>query len=46
MRRELLAFVERTGADELIVSTTTYEAEARERSLRLTMEALKPHVPA
>jgi luciferase family oxidoreductase group 1 len=33
-------FVERTGADELIVSGATYDPAARRRSLELTMEAV------
>jgi luciferase family oxidoreductase group 1 len=33
-------FVERTGADEIIVSGSTYDPAARRRSLELTMKAL------
>jgi luciferase family oxidoreductase group 1 len=33
-------FVERTGADEIIVSGATYDPAARRRSLELTMKAL------
>lgn len=33
-------FIERTGADELIVSGATYDPAARHRSLALTMKAL------
>lgn len=33
-------FVERTGADEIIVAGATYDPAAREHSLALTMEAL------
>jgi hypothetical protein len=33
-------FVTRTGADELIVSGSTYDPAARRRSLELTMKAL------
>lgn len=33
-------FVERTGADEIIVSGATFDPAARERSLALTVEAL------
>ena len=40
--REVMAqFVERTGADELIVSGAVFDTEARKRSLTITMEALK-----
>ena len=38
--RELAKFVERTHADEIIVSGATYDPAARRRSLELTMEAL------
>ncbi len=34
------AFVERTGADEIIVSGATFDPDARTRSIRLTMEAI------
>lgn len=37
---ELTKFVERTRADEIIVSGATYDPAARCRSLQLTMEAL------
>jgi alkanesulfonate monooxygenase SsuD/methylene tetrahydromethanopterin reductase-like flavin-dependent oxidoreductase (luciferase family) len=33
-------FVERTAADEIIVSGATFDPAARRRSLALTMEAL------
>jgi luciferase family oxidoreductase group 1 len=33
-------FIERTGADEIIVSGSTYDPAARRRSLELTMKAL------
>ena len=33
-------FIERTGADEIIVSGATFDPAARQRSLELTMEAL------
>jgi luciferase family oxidoreductase group 1 len=39
VRRQIEAFVERTRADELIIAGAIYEPEARERSLRLTVEA-------
>ena len=34
------AFVERTGADELILGGSIYDQQARHRSLRLVAEAL------
>ena len=37
---ELARFVERTGADELILSGATYDPSARRRSLELTMKAV------
>lgn len=40
VRAEILAFVERTGADEVIVAGSTYDPAARRRSLELTMQAL------
>jgi luciferase family oxidoreductase group 1 len=40
VREAIGRFVERTGADEIIVSGATYDPTARERSLALTMEAL------
>ena len=36
----IAGFVERTGADELIVSGATYDPAARRRSLELTMKAV------
>ncbi len=39
--RELARFVERTGADEIIVSGATYDPAARRRSLELTKKALR-----
>ena len=39
-RRAVAAFVERTRADELIVSGTIWDPRARARSLRLLMQAL------
>ncbi len=41
VREKILRFAERTQADEIIVSASTYDPEARCQSLRLTMEALK-----
>ncbi|MFN6935662.1 MAG: LLM class flavin-dependent oxidoreductase [Tsuneonella sp.] len=40
LRAAIGAFVERTGADEIIVSGATFDSAARERSLELTVEAL------
>ena len=44
VRADIEAFVERTGADELIVSVTTYDPAAQQRSLELTMEVLSSQV--
>ncbi|HTM96129.1 MAG TPA: LLM class flavin-dependent oxidoreductase [Croceibacterium sp.] len=41
VREKILRFIERTGADELIVSGAVFDTEARKRSLTITMEALK-----
>ena len=35
-------FVERTRADEIVVSGATYDPAARRRSLELTMRAVAP----
>lgn len=40
VRAAIGRFVERTGADEIIVAGATYDPAAREKSLALTMEAL------
>lgn len=40
VRGKVAAFIERTGADELIISGVTHDPELRRRSVRLTMEAL------
>lgn len=40
VRTKIRAFVERTSADEIIVSGSTYDPVARVRSLELTMSAL------
>ncbi|MEW4449485.1 LLM class flavin-dependent oxidoreductase [Qipengyuania sp. JC766] len=40
VRERIDAFVARTGADEIVCAGSTFDPEARERSLRLTMEAL------
>jgi hypothetical protein len=39
-------FQARTGADELIVSGSTFDPALRHRSLALTMEAVTSPVPA
>ena len=39
VRSAIAAFVERTGADEIILCGSTYDPEARLRSLELTVEA-------
>ena len=39
VREKIEAFVRRTGADEIIVAGSTYDPEARNRSLILTSEA-------
>lgn len=41
---QIAAFIERTQADEIILCGSTYDPEARERSLELTLEACK--IPA
>jgi hypothetical protein len=40
VREAIGRFVERTGADEIIVSGATYDPAAREYSLELTAEAI------
>ncbi len=40
VRQDVQRFIERTGADELIIAGAIWDPEARRRSLRLTMEAL------
>ena len=40
IRREVAAFVERTGANELIVAGSVYDQQARHKSLALTAQAL------
>ncbi|QIG54115.1 LLM class flavin-dependent oxidoreductase [Altererythrobacter sp. BO-6] len=40
VRAKVKAFIERTGADEIIAAGATYDPEARIRSLELTAEAL------
>ena len=46
VRGAIERFVQRTGADEIIVAGSTYDPAARVRSLRLTMEALGTRAPA
>jgi len=41
VRARIAAFVERTGADEVIVAGPTFDPAARRRSLGLTVEALR-----
>ncbi|UUL81539.1 LLM class flavin-dependent oxidoreductase [Sphingomonas qomolangmaensis] len=41
VRREIAAFVERTGVDELMIAGATYDPEARLRSIALTAEAMQ-----
>jgi luciferase family oxidoreductase group 1 len=45
VRRQLTAFVERTGADELMVSATVFDHAARLRSYEL-LAAIGPSIPA
>ncbi|MFN2099465.1 LLM class flavin-dependent oxidoreductase [Altererythrobacter sp. MF3-039] len=40
VREKITAFVERTGADEIIVAGSTFDPAARTRSLERTMEAV------
>lgn len=46
VRRDVNAFIERTGADELIVTSQIYDQEARLRSYELLMEAVRESAPA
>ena len=41
VRREIAAFVERTGADELMIASAMYDHGARKRSLEITAEAMR-----
>ena len=43
---QLAALVRRTGTDELILAGNTFDPAAREKSLTLTMEAMKAALPA
>ena len=40
VRESLSQLIQRTGADELMLSASTYEPEARHRSLEIAMDAL------
>ena len=40
VRNQIAAFIERTGVDELMVTSAIYDHEARKRSLTLTAEAM------
>ncbi len=46
VRADMLAFIARTGADEVIVAGNVWDPLARQRSLQLTMEALRDPLPA
>jgi alkanesulfonate monooxygenase SsuD/methylene tetrahydromethanopterin reductase-like flavin-dependent oxidoreductase (luciferase family) len=46
VRRELQAFIERTGANELMVSGTVFEHEARLHSYKLLAEISQQLEPA
>jgi luciferase family oxidoreductase group 1 len=39
--REIAAFIERTGADELMIASAMYDHEARKRSLSITAEVMR-----
>ena len=39
--REIAAFVERTGVDELMIASSIYDHEARKRSLTITAEVMQ-----
>ncbi len=46
VRADILAFIARTGADELILAGNVWDPMARRRSLQLTMDALREPQPA
>jgi luciferase family oxidoreductase group 1 len=46
VRDGIAAFVKRTGADEIMLCGATYDAQARIRSLRLTLEACENAIAA
>ena len=39
--REMAAFVERTGVDEVMVASAIYDHDARKRSLTIAAEAMR-----
>jgi alkanesulfonate monooxygenase SsuD/methylene tetrahydromethanopterin reductase-like flavin-dependent oxidoreductase (luciferase family) len=39
--RDIAAFVERTGVDELMITSAMFDHEARKRSLEITVEAMR-----
>jgi len=46
VRAQIAAFVERTGADELMLTSAMYDHEARKRSLMIAAEAMRALEPA
>lgn len=46
VRQDILRFIERTQADEVIVAGNIWDPQARQRSLQLTMEAMREPLPA
>jgi luciferase family oxidoreductase group 1 len=46
VRREVEAFVERTGADELMITSQIYDSAARIRSYELLMDAVRQTEPS
>ncbi|MGB3165477.1 MAG: LLM class flavin-dependent oxidoreductase [Alteraurantiacibacter sp.] len=40
VKQKIEAFIRRTGADEIIVAGSTHDPEARQRSLRMTMDTM------
>ncbi len=46
VRREIAAFVERTQADELMLTSAMYDHQARKRSLAIAAEAMRAVEPA
>ena len=46
VRQTIEAFVARTGADEILLCGSTYEPEARVRSLEMTLETMRAPVAA
>ena len=41
VRRELAAFIERTGADELMLTSAMFDHQARRRSIQIAAEAMQ-----